>query len=109
MQLLANLFSENIKLYSAYKSGEMLAGIIVYENDIVAHTQYIAFTKEGRMVYATDLILDFLIKEYYLDKEYFDFGISTEKDGYYLNQGLIQYKESFGARAVIYDHYSIDI
>jgi hypothetical protein len=60
------------------------------------------------MLSATDLTLDFLI-DYYSRKEYFDFGISTEKDGYYLNNGLIQYKESFGARATVYDHYIIDI
>jgi hypothetical protein len=108
MKLLSNRFPENIKLFSAYKNNEMLAGVIVYESDTVAHTQYIASTKKGRMLSATDLTLDFLI-DYYSRKEYFDFGISTEKDGYYLNNGLIQYKESFGARATVYDHYIIDI
>jgi hypothetical protein len=37
--------------------------------------------------------------------DYFDFGISTEKQGTYLNKQLIYQKEGFGARGVCYDWY----
>lgn len=39
-----------------------------------------------------DLIFDFLTNEYYAEKKYFDFGMSTEKKGH-LNAGLITQKE----------------
>lgn len=108
MHFLASKFPENIKLFSACIDGEMVSGTIVYESDTVAHTQYIASTEEGRKLYATDLIFDFLINDYYSEKEYFDYGISTENNGSYLNKGLIEYKESFGARSIVHDQYAID-
>lgn len=107
MQLLASRFPENIKLFTAHKDDEMVAGVIIYESKNVAHTQYIAATDEGKEVYAVDLILDFLINDYYASKKYFDFGISTENNGRYLNEGLIGHKEGFGARATVYDFYEV--
>jgi hypothetical protein len=46
---------------------------------------------------------------YSSSKKYFDFGISSEKNGRYLNIGLIQNKESFGARAIAYDFYEWEL
>ena len=40
-----------------------------------------------------------LIEDVFSAKRWFDFGISTEDDGRILNQGLIEQKEGFGARA----------
>lgn len=109
IQLLASRFPENIKLFAAYKNEIMVAGVIVYENRNVVHTQYIASTDEGKGLFASDLILDYLINEHYREKRYFDFGISTEKEGRFLNVGLITQKEEFGARAVVYDTYELDV
>lgn len=109
MEMLAGRFPENIKLFAAYRSDSMLTGIVIYESTNVAHAQYIAATELGKEVGALDLIIDFLMSEHYLNKKYFDFGISTEKEGRYLNEGLIQNKEGFGARATVYDSYKIDL
>jgi len=109
IQLLAERFPNNIKLFSAYCDGEMLAGVVIYESDTVAHAQYIAANDEGKQKGALDLILDYLITDYYRNKNYFDFGISTEDDGRYLNSGLIENKQSFGARAIVHDFYEIDL
>ena len=109
MGLLMQRFPENIKLFAAYKNTCMLGGVIVYESNNVAHTQYIAATDEGKDLGATDFVLDFLINEYYANKKYFDFGISTENEGRYLNKGLIANKEGFGARAVVYDTYELKV
>lgn len=87
----------------------MLAGVVMYESDLVGHVQYIASTGEGKNMGALDLIFDFLINEYYRQKPFFDFGISNEKNGLLLNQGLIEQKEGFGARAVVHDQYEIRI
>jgi hypothetical protein len=83
--------------------------VIIYESCQVAHAQYIGTTSEGRKVGALDLIMSYLINDYYAQKKYFDFGISTEDDGRYLNTGLIENKQGFGARAVVYDFYEIDM
>ncbi len=109
MELLASRFPDNIKLFTAHKDDEMISGVIIYESNNVAHTQYIGATDEGMKLYSTDLVIDYLINDYYKEKKYFDFGISTEKDGYYLNDGLIASKERFGARTVVHDFYEIKI
>lgn len=110
ISLLAKKFPENIKLFSVYKDSAMIAGTIIYEsNKNVAHAQYIAANDEGKKLYALDLLFDFLINNYYREKKYFDFGISTEKEGRFLNEGLITFKEEFGARAVVYDTYELEV
>ena len=109
IQLLHQRFPENLKLFSSHKDGQLLAGAVVYESANVARAQYIANSDEGRSVGALDVVFDHLINEYYDDKRYFDFGVSTEDRGDYLNEGLIFFKEGFGARSVVHDFYRIDI
>lgn len=105
IKLLASRFPHNIKLFGAFDKDDMIAGTIVYETSQVAHTQYLASSHEGKQVGALDLTIEYLINKYYSNKKYFDFGISTEKNGTYLNEGLINQKEMFGGRAVVYDFY----
>ncbi len=107
IKLLAGRFPNNIKLFASYKDDVMVAGVIMYESKNVAHMQYAANSKEGWNIGAQDIIEDYLINEYYREKRYFDFGISTEKLGQVLNLGLIKRKENFGASAVMYDTYRI--
>lgn len=109
IELLAGRFPDYIKLFAAFKAGVMLAGVIVYENRNVVHTQYIASNDEGKELYAVDLIIDYLINEHYKSISYFDFGISTEQDGRFLNVGLVRQKEEYGARAVVFDTYELVI
>lgn len=106
---LFNLFPDNIKLFVAKKDNRMLAGTVIFENEIIAHTQYLANSDEGRKFGALDFVIDKLINEVYKDKKYFDFGISNENDGKYLNKGLIEWKEGFGARVVAHDFYELRI
>lgn len=109
LELLARRFPENIKLFTAQKGDEFLGGVVVYESRRVAHAQYIATTQAGRELGALDVILDRLLNELYSEIPYFDFGISTENDGLVLNLGLIGNKESFGARAISYDFYELNV
>ena len=108
LRLLAKHFPENIELFGAYEGGVMLGGVLVYAGDLVAHAQYSFSRAEGKRLGAPDLILDYLIGDYYADRQYFDWGISTEHDGRYLNVPLIDNKESFGARAIVHDFYELD-
>lgn len=110
MELLANRFPENIKLFcSLDNKNKLLAGTIVYEYGNVAHTQYMASSDEGKMCGALDFLINTLIEEIYKDNTYFSFGISTEQEGRYLNQGLLAQKNMFGARAIVHDWYEIPV
>lgn len=107
---LSSLFQDNIKLYLAKdRANKVLAGTLLFINGEAVHTQYLANSVLGKKLGALDLILDRLINELYISKKYFDFGISTENNGEYLNQGLIAQKEGFGGRAIVHDFYEISI
>lgn len=108
MELLANRFPENIKLFTASREEEMLGGVIIYESANVAHTQYIGTTAEGKTLGALDAIMDVLLNEVYREKPYIDLGTSLDNDRR-LNPGLIRNKESFGARATLYDSYELTL
>jgi hypothetical protein len=109
MTLLHSRFPENIRLFSCFRDQEMLAGTVIYESERVAHVQYIASSARGRELGALDYLFGSLLKEEYRNKAFFDFGTSDEDNGQYLNRGLIDQKEGFGARAVVHDHYEIQL
>lgn len=52
------------------------------------------------MIKFLDLVINELINLYKDSKTYFNFGISTEQNGKYLNEGLISQKEGFGGRSI---------
>ena len=109
MERLVAAFPDNIRLFVAKADGRVVAGTLIYETEQVAHAQYIATSAEGRSVGALDGLFCHLITEVFAEKKYFDFGISTEQGGRYLNEGLAFQKEGFGARAVVYDMYKLRI
>ncbi len=110
IELLASRFPDNIKLYRVIdKAGITVAGTVLYITERVARVQYIGSVEEGRKNGAVDLLFDYLLREEYAHKEYFDFGTSVEEGGRVLNKGLIFQKEGFGGRAVVYDTYELDI
>jgi hypothetical protein len=105
---LAMTFPDNIKLYTAHEGDAMVAGMMIYETATVVHSQYIGSSARGREIAALDHLTDYLLTQLYPHKKYFSFGVSTEQQGVYLNQGLVSYKESFGARSVMHDFYRLD-
>lgn len=109
IKLLKSRFPENIKLFGSFKNGVMVAGVLIYESKNVAHEQYAVNSKEGLRLGAQDIIEDYLINDYYKEKRFFDFGISTERQGQVLNKGLIARKEGFTASSVMYDIYQVNI
>ena len=109
MERLRVAFPDNIRLFVAKADGRVVAGTLIYETEQVAHAQYIATSAEGRSMGALDGLFCHLITEVFAEKRYFDFGISTEQGGRYLNEGLAFQKEGFGARAVVYDTYKVKI
>jgi hypothetical protein len=108
--LLKSRFPENIKLFCVTDNdGNILGGVVLFITETVVHMQYSATTTEGRRISALDYLYEELINVRFKEKKYFDFGISVEDGGRYLNSGLIAYKERLGGRAVVYDTYIIEL
>ena len=107
--LLHSRFPENIKLYTAMLGDEILAGVVMYYcGNEVAHCQYIASTEHGRELKALTLLFDNLIKKSsQAGYRYFDFGISTENGGLYLNEGLVRQKCRMGGRGIVYQVFKV--
>lgn len=95
-------FPNNIALLKAVYNENLIAGIVIYIYEKVIHTQYMAADETARRIGALDLVISYLIDKYKEEKEWLDFGISTENNGLYLNEGLISQKEGFGGRTNIY-------
>jgi len=110
LRLLASRFPRNIKLYVVRgEDGHIIAGTYVYIYDNVIHTQYMTATDESRHTGALDLLVDYLIQQYASTHQCLDFGISTEDNGLWLNEGLIYQKEGFGGRGVCYNQYELPL
>lgn len=102
--LLRGRFPEHVRLFTAQMEDEVVAGAVMYCAPPVVHVQYIASNESGRKVGALDLLFAHLIRDF-SGYSYFDFGISTEENGYVLNEGLIEFKEGFGASCILHDQY----
>ena len=110
IQQLRDTFPENIRLFVAVNNdGQILAGAVVYVSYPVVHLQYLASSSDGRLVGALDLVIDHVLNMQISDCTIFDFGISNENNGRYLNEGLIAQKEGFGARGVVHDFYELTL
>src|SRR5690554_973605 len=102
-------FPENIKQYNVYFEGKIIGGTTVFETDNVAHIQYISSNELRSKTGSIDYLFDFLIEKYATGKRFFDFGISNENNGKTLNEGLLYWKESFGAKTLVQDFYELDL
>ena len=110
LDLLISRFPERIRLFVVNNEfGETVAGSLVFDMGKTIHTQYMASSEDGKRKGALDMLIHELVSDVFADREYFDFGISTEGGGRYLNEGLIFQKEGFGGRAVCYDCYSVNL
>lgn len=106
MKMLMELFPDNIKLH-VVKGERLLGGTLVFVMPNAVHTQYISATAEGKELGALDYLMDHLIHTAYADRSVFSFGTSNGKDGSTLNEGLVSWKEGFGARTHVIDTYEI--
>jgi len=99
-------FPENIRLFVVKQNKAILGGTVIYETPLVAKTQYISATEEGRQCGAIDFLFATLLPLYgRRGVRYFDFGTSNLVSTGDLNESLIFQKEGFGGRAVCYDTY----
>ena len=115
LALLMARFPKHIKLYTVRTSSadigetsQPVAGCLVYATGKVWHSQYVAASELGMEHGALDLLFMQLIEEAkQAGARFFDFGISTERNGSYLNQTLASFKEGFGARALLHQKLAL--
>jgi hypothetical protein len=109
IQYLHSKFPKNIRQFNVYKNSKIVAGTTIFETNLVAHSQYISGNSDKSELGSLDFLHDYLISNVFKDKKYFDFGISNENQGKNINEGLLYWKESFGARSVTQDFYEVNI
>lgn len=125
--LLRDRFPDNIRMYGLWLDADayalsdgnatqkpagfnpdgLQAGVMIYDTGTVAHAQYIASTPLGRELNLLTPLFDWLIRERYAERAYFDFGTSNEEHGRWLNAGLLRQKFSYGATGVAYRRFRL--
>ena len=106
---LSSRFPNEIQLYSAFQFNDQIAIVVLFDCGRTVHIQYIAASEQGRKLGGVDAIIHHLITEVFQEREWLDFGVSTEEGGRILNRGLLNHKESFGAKTILYNHYQLSV
>ncbi len=111
IRVLRERFTERIRLFCAFLSGEMVAGSVLFvATQKTAHTQYLASRAEYQVHQPMNLLIWGIMKwarEH--EFRYLNFGVSTESDGEIVNWGLLRFKESFGGTGVVHTRYTLDL
>ena len=110
IQNLASLFPDEIICICAIHNSEVVAGVLLFDSASISHAQYIASNDFGHETSALDAVFNYsIIRSEKYNKRWFDFGISTENNGLYLNSGLYSFKSEFGAGGIPHEFYLIDL
>ncbi|MDX1782867.1 MAG: GNAT family N-acetyltransferase [Aequorivita vladivostokensis] len=104
---LASKFPINIVQFNVYKDNEIVGGATIFETEAVAHVQYISANEDKQQLGTLDFLFEYLITERFRNKRYFDFGTSNENHGKNINEGLLYWKECFGARSIVQSFYEV--
>jgi len=107
--ILNESFPKKIRQFNVYLDDKIVAGTTIFETKTTAHIQYISANAEKNKLGSLDYLFIYLIEEVFNKKDYFDFGTSNENNGEFINQGLLYWKEGFGARSITQDFYEIQI
>ena len=107
---LKDKFQNNIRQFSAYYNGAIIAGITIFESEKVVKSQYGATTKKGEEMRALDFLFINLIQKYKSEgKLFFDMGIVNEDDERGYNPGLLKQKEELGCSVFSQDFYKMKL
>lgn len=108
--LLATRFPEEILCICAYVNGVVVAGTVLFVTPTAFHAQYIANSENGQRIGALDRVFAHCIDSAArLGRRWFDFGISTEDQGRFLNDGLYRFKAGFGGGGVIHEFFELNL
>jgi len=107
---LQSSFPDRIECIVARVGSKVVAGVVLFLTQQVTHMQYAASSPEGHAICALDAILSHSIAAAQnRGVRYFDFGISNEKNGRYLNGSLYQFKAEFGGGGVVHEFFEIPL
>jgi hypothetical protein len=110
IRLLHDMFPDEILLMVGKIGDVLVGGILLFLAGPVLKAQYTATTEEGRAAFAIDPITEWAIdRAREKGCRFFDFGTATLDEGRRLSQDLYQFKISFGAGGLAYDHYELDL
>lgn len=104
---LASLFPKNIRQFNVYNETTIVGGATIFETENVAHVQYISANEDKQKFGTLDFLFEYLLRQRYAEKRYFDFGASNENQGKNINEGLLYWKECFGARSITQAFYKV--
>ena len=109
IKLLKLRFPNAIRLFTVNHEERLVAGTVIFETAQVAHSQYISGNADKNKLGSLDYLHIYLLENVFKHKKYFDFGISNESQGQNINEGLLYWKEGFGARSIAHKFYEIDV
>lgn len=96
--LLKSKFPDHIQLRLAYRDAELLGGTVLFLDHSIVHTQYISSSPKGRKLRALDLLFANLVEEFNATKKYLSLGTSIDSNFGLPIPGLVDWKESLGAK-----------
>jgi hypothetical protein len=108
IERLQQKFPNNIRHFNVYFKDKIVAGTTIFISQNVAHPQYVSGMSNKNELGSLDFLYHHLITSVFKDKHFFDFGISNEEQGRKLNEGLVFWKESFGASIFAHDFYEVE-
>ncbi|WP_445454184.1 GNAT family N-acetyltransferase [Flavobacterium sp. 25HG05S-40] len=100
-------FPKNIRHFNVYHQEKIVAGSTIFITDTVAHPQYISGNPQKNALGSLDYLYHYLIADVFKDQNFFDFGPSHEDNGKKINEGILFWKESFGAKTTVQDSYQL--
>jgi len=106
---LKTLFSERIRLFSAYYKGRMISGSVIFSaNESVLLAFYISHKEKYQYLRSLNLLFMELIL-WGFDKGYKYLDLGTFTLNMVPNFGLARFKESIGATGIFRDTYALDL
>jgi hypothetical protein len=108
MRYLMEKFPDQIKLATIMENNNLLAGIVFYKTAHVIHFQYIQSVIDKTKRNSIDYLTNEVVKKYINIKNYISLGSAQNPDGQ-LNEGLVYWKESFGARVFNQYYFKFEI
>ena len=93
-------FPQKIRHFNVYHENKIVAGTTIFITDKVAHPQYISGNLQKNELGSLDFLYNHLIMKVFKDKNFFDFGPSHEENGKKIKEGILFWKESFGAKCL---------
>ena len=108
IKILAARFPKHIKQVNVYQDDKIVAGTTLFLTKNVVHPQYISGNENKNELGSLDLLMNDVFDHFKEGRNYFSFNTSSEENGKLLNEGLLFWKESYGARPLIFNNYEIN-